>query len=122
MIKNRVFNKYSSDDANELKTIIEILKAELKQAHARITELENQVNNEEEVNKILNSSFGGSEYKSMSFYGVPTREAKSPILPRNMTQLKKSDNQNFEFCDPTDKLEEGVRYYKYKARIFEKGK
>lgn len=97
---------------DDLKQQVEKLKLELKQAHERISQLESQVKNEGEIDKILNSDFSESEEKSMSFYGVPTKDAKSP-LQRNKTHLLNSKKKRkLEFSDPTDKLEQGLKYYK----------
>lgn len=100
------------------KQVIE-LKADLKKAYNKINEYERQANNEDELNKILNSSFGCSDHKSLSFYGVPTREAKSPVLPRNLTHMK-GPQKPLDMAEPYDKVQESLSYYKYKLRILQK--
>ena len=57
-----------------------ISETNLNKASNRIHELEREAKNENELDKILNSSFDGSEHKSLSFYGLPTKEARSPVV------------------------------------------
>mmetsp|Transcript_30010 Transcript_30010/g.26580 ORF Transcript_30010/g.26580 Transcript_30010/m.26580 type:complete len:318 (+) Transcript_30010:42-995(+) len=103
-----------------LRQQLTLLRDELKKANDRIIELENQFDNEDEINKMLNSSFGGSDHKSLSFYGVQTRGAKSPVLPRNVTYIKGPQKQ-FDMSEHSDKVHESLRYYKYKTRTLQKG-
>jgi hypothetical protein len=93
------------------------LKNELKFSHSKIGALEKH--NEDELNKILNSSFGGSDAKSLSFCGVQTKDARGPILTRNKTHMRGPQKQ-LELSDHSDKVQEGLRYYKYKTRTLQK--
>lgn len=106
-------------EVNILRQQVQQLKVDLTKAHRKITQLEREVNNEDELNKILNSSFAGSDHNTLSFYGVPTREAKSPNIPRNLTHMKRP-NKKFELSDQANKLQESLKYYKYKARTLQK--
>ena len=88
----------------------------LNKAYNKIDLLEREAKNENELDKILNSSFDGSEHKSLSFYGLPTKEAKSPVVFKwNMTMMK-VQNKKIEVSDHSDKLIERLKYYKYKLR------
>lgn len=121
-ITNSLEHQTSSSKDIEIELLrqqVETLRNELKVAHTRAGALERQLNDEDELNKILNSSFGGSDPKSFSFYGVPTKGAKSPNLPRNMTHMR-GPAKPLDLSDHSDKIQESLKYYKYKTRTLEK--
>jgi len=109
----------NNSEVQALTELVYSLKADLHKAHDKIARLEHQFKNEDEVNKILNSSFGSIDRKSLSFYAIQTRDAKSPNLPRNMTHMKGS-NKQYGFSDHSDKIQESLKFYKYKNRSLQK--
>lgn len=112
----KVGNSFKDLKIEELKQEVQSLKSSLQAAYNKIKQLEREANNEVELDKILNSSFGHSDHKSLSFYGLPTKEAKSPVgLMRNMTQLKGVPKQ-LEVSESFGKGRDSGKYYKFKLR------
>lgn len=95
------------------------LRQELKKAKVRIKELENQVNSEDDLNKILNSSFGASDHNTMSFYGIQTRDAKSPAVVRNVTYMK-GPQHPLDIGDHPDKMQESLKSFQKKYTSLQK--
>lgn len=111
---------YKDEKIEDFRKQIVELRNELNKAYIRIQALEREAKNENELDKILNSSFDGSEHKSLSFYGLPTKQARSPVVFKwNMTTMK-VHKKRFEVSDPSDKFIEKIKYYKYKLRTMRK--
>jgi len=102
-----------------LRQQVNSLRGELKKAKFRIKELENQVNNEDEINKILNSDFVASEHNTMSFYGIQSRDVKSPAVARNVTYMK-GPQHPLDIGDHPDKIQENLKYYQHKNHSLQK--
>lgn len=84
------------------------LRNELLKAKDKIKELQNKLNSEDEINKILNCSFATSEHNTMSFYGIQTRDAKNSVIARNVTYMKEH-KYPLEIGDNPDKLQEELK-------------